>query len=642
MNINFLGGISIIILLLLGFSTAFFKNRKTLNHLAYASTVSITAVMIYCLVNFSTNASAFSLPFFGSIGINFCLNEFGAVFSLISCALFAVSFLVAENQFPTKTKLTRFYSSTLIIFASVLGVFFADDLFTLFIFFEIMSMASYLWVIQNGGENATLAGKKYLAYAVGGGLVLLTGIIILAFLTGDLTIKTLPKNTAELMHNPLLYISGVLMFIGFGTKAGLFLLNDWLSPSYTQSPTPTTALFSGILSKTGVYGGIIVVVNIFSESEIFILVALIFSILTMLTGAIYAFASKNLIQTIAYSSISQIGFIFWGISLTALMEDHNLYAALGTVFHTVNHSFIKLSLFCLCSVIFKACRSEDLNRIKGFGRNKPWLKFVFAVSALALAGIPLFSGYVSKTLLHEAMVELIHIVPDGAILLTVFEWLFLLSGGFTFAYMLKLYICIFVRRGYGEQCSNSYISSKAKVALTLVTLFMLALGIAPNFIFAKIGEFTAEFLGAHYDHEIHYFTRANLQGSAISIALGLLLYFGVAEKSVADKTKAYRDFSLCEQTVEKRLYIPIAKKLGLIFSVILRLFDIITDIVIVVLNRLFFKSVKIPKSFMQGDEKNPDHISDGIQISYSLSYSLLLFGLGLLFTLLYLLTLGSN
>ncbi len=580
------------------------------------------------------------LNLIGSLGISFQLNSLGMLLALITFLVFGVSFLVAVNQFPSKTKLKRFYISSAVIFLATLGIFLAGDLFTLFIFFEIMSMTAYLWVIQNGDENAVKAGKSYIIYAVFSGLVLLTGIMILYYLTGDLNIINLNNNVNTDENEVLFFISCTLMLIGFGTKAGLFLLNDWLPKVYRFSPTPATAVFSGILSKTGVYGAIIVTVRIFGDNELFSAFVLILSVLTMLTGAVCAFVSNNLIQTIAYSSVSQLGFIFWGIALTSLLGEHNLYGALGTVFHTLNHSLIKLVLFCLSAVIYKRARTEDLNKIKGFGIDKPWLKITFAVSALALAGVPLFSGYVSKTLLHEAMVELIHL-SHGNVILTVFEWLFLLSGGFTFAYMLKLYICIFVRKGYGQKFTGAYISKKAKLGLTAVTLLLLALGLAPNFLFAEIGEFVEHFMHTHYDHEIHYFTRVNLQGSAISIAIGLLLYLGIAEKTVASKSKGYTDYSVCSMTVSGKIYKPLMKIFGLVFSVILRIFDVATDICVVIINRLFYKSVKIPKSFTDGDENTHEH-SDGIQITYSLSYSLLLFGVGLLFTLLYLLTLGSN
>ena len=125
----------------------------------------------------------------------------------------------------------------------------------------------------------------------------------------------------------------------------------------------------------------------------------------------------------------------------------------GTMLHMVNHSMLKLCLFCAAGVVVMNIEALDLNKIRGFGRNKTLLKIAFFLGLVGISGVPLFNGYASKTLLHEAITSGIHEAGEGAAItlagahyLHVIEWIFLISGGCTFAYMLKLFICVFVEK----------------------------------------------------------------------------------------------------------------------------------------------------------------------------------------------------
>ncbi len=642
MNINILLSIVLIITLVFGFSLSFIKNENTLYKLSLIIISVVLAINFYAFINFDSSLSPFNLDLFSGFGISFSVNEFSILFSLIASILWLISCTETKEYFSHHSHhLSRYYSSLIVTFAGTLGVFYANDLFTLFVFFEIMSFASYLWVVHNGDEKSQNAGKSYLGYAVFGGLSLLFGIFILYSLSQNLDINALSESFIIHQDNPLLFLAAILIFVGFGCKAGAFFVHDWLALAHTASPAPASGLLSGLLTKTGVYGIILLVIKIMSFNETFVYIVLAVSVLNMLVGAIYAFMSNDLKRTLAYSSVSQIGFILWGVSFSILLAEHNTYAAYGTVFHMVNHSLIKILLFSLAGVIYQNTHTLDLNKLKGFGRDKPWLKFSFGIGAASIMGIPLFSGYISKTLLHEAVVELMHLGHHDLIWI-VLEWAFLLAGGFTFAYMLKLFICLFIEKGEGEKKIESYVTKKTAILLSLVAITLIILGVTPNITFGYIGEFVSHFMNTHAKSDIHYFIWINLKGSLISIIIGLFLYFVVARKTVINPQKGYIDFNSSNITIENYIYKPLFKILSFVFAVFMRIFDISTDIIIVVLNRLFYKSVTIPASFFVGKEK-PSYIKDSnIHITYSLSYSLLLFGIGLLITLLYILFVGSN
>lgn len=646
MDLNILMPLSLGFLIICGLLTYKIKDDNKL----WSVTVLILSIevlfnLILILNTNSLGESSVSYQMFSDFGIGFRVNSFGILFSFIASVLWLISVITSKDYFnKDKSNLNRYYSSILITLAGCLGVFYAGDLFTLFVFFEIMSFASYIWVVHKQDKKSVEASNSYLSFAVIGGLSMLFGLFIIFFINGDVSLVNLQATFSLYKEEPLLIVSGVLLFLGFGAKAGAFMLHDWLPQSYTAAPAPATALLSGVLSKGGLYGLIIVTIKILPFSKAWAIFILILSLCNMIYGAVFAFLSKDLKRTLAFSSLSQVGFIMWGIAFTSLLGDHNSFAAFGTVFHMINHSIIKVILFSCAGIIYVNTNSLDLNKIQGYGKNKPWLKAIFGVSALSLMGIPLLSGYVSKTLLHESVVEYIHLLSGSVTIFRVMEGLFLIAGGFTFAYMLKLFICIFVQKPNENNPSEKnlgdkgYVSNKTMVALTVPAIVLVVLGVMPNTTFNAIGNSVAEFLNAHtINDNIAYFSLVNLKGAAISIAIGLVLYFLVARNTVIAKN-GYKDPWNPSFTIENKIYKPLLNFICFVFSFLARVCDVLVDLVIWIVNRLFFKSIVVPKTFIEGKVIDEKRRKDAPHISYSLAYSLLLFGIGFIFTLVYLLT----
>lgn len=645
MDLNILMPISMFFIIVYGFFTYKIKNSNTL----WKSTVFAIALQvvinIILILNFnSLSGHTVSYNMFSDFGIGFRMNSLGILFALIASVLWLISAITSKEYFQHHNEnLNRYYSSLLVTLGGCLGVFYAQDLFTLFVFFELMSFSSYLWVAHNQDERSVTASNSYLAFAIVGGLSMLLGVFILFFINADISLVNLTETFSKYNKEPLLILSGFLMFFGFGAKAGAFMLHDWLPLAHTASPAPASGLLSGILTKTGIYGIIILTIKLLPTSKNWAMFILILSLCNMLVGAVFAFLSNDLKKTLAYSSVSQIGFILWGVAFTSILGEHNTIAAFGTVFHMINHGFIKVILFSCAGIIYTNAYSLDLNVLQGYGKDKPWLKVVFGIGALSIAGIPLFSGYVSKTLLHEAVVEQMHFFHENLMMFKTMEILFLIAGGFTFAYMLKLFICLFIDKPKEKNFKkDNYVSKKTVIALSAAALFLVVLGITPNITFSAIGNFVAEFLGAHGLHEkIAYFSLANLKGSVISITIGLFLYFIVARNTVIAKN-GYKDPWNPYHTIENVIYKPLLTTICFVLTFFARVFDILTDVFVWIMNRLFFKSIGIPKSFFEGKVVDEKRRKDAPHITYSLAYSLLLFGIGLIFTLVYLLIIELN
>ena len=189
----------------------------------------------------------------------------------------------------------------------------------------------------------------------------------------------------------------------------------WLPKAHPVAPAPASALLSGILTKVGMFGILVLTSYLFLWDSGWGSLILILGVCTMVIGAVLALFSIDLKRTLACSSVSQIGFILVGVGMSGLLGEENALAIRGSLLHMVNHSLIKLALFMAAGVVFMNVHKLDLNEIRGFGRKKPLLNGIFLMGALGIGGIPLWNGYISKTLIHESIVEYLELLKEGAV-----------------------------------------------------------------------------------------------------------------------------------------------------------------------------------------------------------------------------------
>ena len=489
-------------------------------------------------------------------GLTFSVTGFRAVYAVITALMWVGTTMFSPEYFAhEKENLGRYKFFVLFTLGAVEGVMLSADLMTAFVFFEVLSFTSFTWVIHEQTRDAIRAGYTYLFIAVIGGLLMFMGLVLLERTTGTLSFAGLSEalqgagSSADSLAEPKVLAAGVLILLGFGAKAGMFPLHVWLPKAHPAAPSPASALLSGILTKVGVYGILMTALYVLAGDFRFGLIVLAAGMITMLLGAVLALFSVNLKRTLACSSMSQIGFILTGIAVTVLMgavgEKEAIMTALaGTVQHMINHSLLKLTLFMCAGVVVMNLHSLTLDEIRGWGRNKTPLKIAFALGGLGISGVPLFNGYISKTLLHEGIVEAIHVMSEAhefglstinaviagniSNILKIGEWIFLFSGGLTFAYMLKLFICIFVEKNRDEDVQERYESSTkcmnpvSTAAILGSSLFMVILGIPP--VTKRLLSFA---LGNDHILEFSAFTPENLKGSMISLVIGALVYLVV-------------------------------------------------------------------------------------------------------------------
>lgn len=553
---------------------------------------------------------AFSIPEVCGFGLNFRLDGFRLIYGCVAALMWMMTTILSREYFRHHNNVNRFYLFLLWTLGATMGVFLSADLYTTFIFFEIMSFTSYVWVAQEENRPSLKAASTYLAVAVTGGLVMLMGIFLLYHHLGTVVIADL-RTAAEGFENPgILYAAGGCMLFGFGAKAGAFPLHIWLPKAHPVAPAPASALLSGILTKAGIYGILILSCDLFLYDGMWGRLILAIGVITMLGGALLAVFSIDLKRTLACSSMSQIGFILVGIGMQGMLGEENALAVHGTVLHMVNHSLIKLVLFMAAGVIYMNTHLLDLNKIRGFGRKKPLLKLIFLTGALAIGGIPLFGGYVSKTLLHEAIVEY-----GGGMVMKLVEWLFLISGGLTVAYMTKLYVAIFVEENMDNKLQEQYdrmkkYMDKASVfALGGSALILFLWGLVPHMTMDRAAKLAEGFMNYHADgsvQTIQYFSLNNLSGGLISIAIGVIVYVFFVRKILIRKSgKSMGEYvNLWPQwlDLEELLYRPLLLNiLPVIFAVLCRVLDSFTDTLVVILRKTIYRDSPLPHELPEGN-----------------------------------------
>ena len=530
--------------------------------------VGLTGVAVFGLSLLTWRSEvSFTLDGFCGFGLHLRADGFRSLYASIAAFMWMMTGIFSHEYFGHYHNRNRYYLFNLITLGATLGVFLSDDLYTTFIFFEIMSLTSYTWVAQEETPGAMRAAGTYLAVAVIGGLTTLMGLFLLWLELGTLAFAGIREAAAA--HEGSLALPVWLTFVGFAGKAGLYPVHIWLPKAHPVAPAPASALLSGILTKSGVFGMIVICANLMPGNEAFGNGLLVLAVITMFLGAVLALFSVDLKRTLACSSMSQIGFIAVGLSMMVLLGEHGSLAAYGAVMHMMNHSLIKLVLFMAAGVVYMNLHKLDLNEIRGFGRKKPVLHIAFLLGALSIGCIPpIGSGYNSKSLLHEAILELVHHLQDhghSALPYQLVEILFLISGGLTVAYMTKLYICIFWEKNPVHQEKydgmKHYISKTSAAVLLLSAAVLPFLGALPEMLLSPLGERSAAFFGQeHVHHAIPYFGSANLIGAAQSIGIGVVIYFAVVRPLLmrkVDGVKVYVNRWPEKLDLENAVYRPI-------------------------------------------------------------------------------------
>ncbi len=339
------------------------------------------------------NVGGWSAPF----GIALVMDVFSSLMLLASSFIVFVITLYAHQFVQSEEVNKRFY---LFFFALVMGVngaFITGDVFNLYVWFEVMLMASFVMITMESSRNQLEGGIKYMALNLVGSLFFLAGLGLLYGKTGTLSMAHL----AQLMNgeNPIqmMNLPTVLFFVAFGIKAAIFPLFFWLPSSYHTPGITVTSLFAGLLTKVGVYALIRFFTLFFVQDQAFWhTLLMVLAGLTMVVGGMAASTHFETRRILSYHIISQIGYMIMGLAI------YTPLAIAGAIFFTIHNMIAKTNTFLISGVINRLQGTYYLKNIGGLYRRQPFLAILFFVPAMALAGIPPLSGFFGKIMLLKA------------------------------------------------------------------------------------------------------------------------------------------------------------------------------------------------------------------------------------------------
>ncbi|PXA04746.1 Na+/H+ antiporter subunit D [Coraliomargarita sinensis] len=338
-----------------------------------------------------------SAPF----GITLVADRFSAVMVAVSCFMGAAVAVYALSEIDEYRLRRFFFPLYLVLMFGVNGAFLTGDLFNLYVWFEVMLIASFV-LISMGGKRAELeGGMKYVCLNLLSSAMFLAGAGIIYGKTGTLNMADIAQVLIHAPDSDVVISSSMLLLVSFGIKAGIFPFFFWLPASYHTPPSTVSAIFAGLLTKVGVYALFraytLMFAPIFDEVQPIIL---FFSIMTMITGVLGAASHFDMRRILSFHIVSQIGYMVLGL---AFMTPLALAAA---IFYLVHHIIVKTNLFLVSGVVVRLKGSSDLAKVGGLCKSAPWLAALFFIPAFSLGGIPPLSGFWAKFAVVKAGLEI--------------------------------------------------------------------------------------------------------------------------------------------------------------------------------------------------------------------------------------------
>ena len=422
------------------------------------------------------------------IEIGFRVDAFGLLFAMgasilwIATSFYSIGYMRSTNE----NSQTRYYTCFAVSLSMTIGVAFSANLFTMFLFYEGLTLITYPLVAHKETPEAKKGARKYVIYLLGAAKAFIVAGIILTYnLAGTLEFSKsgIFPTLVQSAHPNLLYLIFTLFLFGFA-KCAIMPFHSWL-PAAMVAPTPVSALLHAVaVVKTGVFTVLRVVIFIFGADlmmEIGVDVfAITFASLTIIIASLMALSRDNLKARLAFSTISQLSYIILGAVLLTPS------AMIGGIIHITNHAFSKITLFFCAGSIYVSTHKTEVSQLNGIGKKMPWTMTAFTIATLSMIGVPPASGFITKWYLVIGSLER-HSMAVLAVLLA--------SSFLNAAYFIPIVYKAFFKTEDSEitQELKSHENAVIKeipfmvVPLTLTAIVSVVLGLYPDFI-VKIAE----------------------------------------------------------------------------------------------------------------------------------------------------------
>lgn len=408
------------------------------------------------------------------LAIVFQADDLGKLFAIAVTIVWICAGFFAFSYMEHEKNEKRYYAFYLLVFGVLIGLDFSGNLITMYAFYEFMTLCSFPLVIHNQSKEAIMAAMKYLLYSFFGAYMALFGIYFMikyADASGFV-----PGGAIGIVENQtFLLIVVFLMILGFGVKAGMFPVHGWLPTAHPVAPAPASAALSAIIVKSGVFAMIRVVYYVagaeFIRGTWVQTVWLTLALITVFMGSMLAYGEKVFKKRLAYSTVSQVSYIVFGLALL------NPIGMTGSLLHVLAHAFIKCTLFLVAGAIIFKTGCTRVDEFRGIGKKMPVTMWCYTIASLGLIGIPPMGGFISKWYLATGAL-------DSGIKIFNFAGpvVLLISALLTAGYLLPVSINAFLP---GEDFDSKHVKKCEPdkcmlIPLIVLTALSLLIGLFPN------------------------------------------------------------------------------------------------------------------------------------------------------------------
>ncbi len=424
-----------------------------------------------------------SVQWIPSMGLNlsFYIDGLSIMFGIIVSGIGVIIMSYSNGYMSTKEDLSRYYRQLLLFMGSMLGMVFSANVIQLFIFWELTSITSFMLIGYWRNRSLSVYGAtKSLIVTAGGGIFMLTGFLLLNIITGTFDIGTIlqdPSIITTIKGHDLFLPALVLILIGAAAKSAQGPFYIWL-PNAMEAPTPVSAfLHSATMVKAGIY--LIARVHpIFSGTDAWLVLVGGLGIITMVAAGFLAFRQTDIKGLLAYSTISQLGYMMAMYGYTTYQ-----YPGIGVAsatFHLLNHATFKACLFLVAGIVAHETATRDIRKMGGLRKELPFTFIIGSIAALSMAGIPPLNGFLSKEMFYESSLEIGQLLGGPfAILIPAAA---VLGGVFTFAYSIKFIDGIFLGKRRNDELPK-HIHEPSMIMLIppgFLALLVIIIGLFPS------------------------------------------------------------------------------------------------------------------------------------------------------------------
>jgi len=496
MEIFFIG---IVVLFLSGFVARLFPKNNKITVLSVLTAIASVMCLIPAVNVLANGKNLIQMFNFNSIFgvVNFVIDPLAAFFIIVIAVMSLLSVIYSKGYLRPYIEKGKNINTHLVflpaLIASMLAVVTCQNALMFLVCWEVMSLSSFFLVIfENEKKEVLKAGVKYLVFMHVSVLFIIAAFALLSIKAGSFDFNAFAdvlKNNTHLAN-----IAFVLAFIGFGTKAGFVPFHNWLPDAHPAAPSHVSAIMSGVMIKTGIYGILRMSALIGVPSKTIAYAVLVVSVLSSLYGVLYAITQHDLKRLLAYHSIENIGIIGMGIGvgMLGLAYDNPVVAVVGFaggILHVLNHSIFKQLLFLSAGSVYTKTHTKDIESLGGLIKAMPATAVLFLIGSVAICGLPPFNGFISEFLIYFGMFKGLAIHNFFLVVCLLFAISALaLIGTMAVLCFTKAFSIIFLGMPRTQAAENVKDDSEKSMILpmSVLALFTLLIGIYPQYVFCFV------------------------------------------------------------------------------------------------------------------------------------------------------------